>query len=85
MSSKRETTEAIREALVAHINTHHEPGEGDVVTDLVVVAGWINIHGDEQGSGVHIVSAEGTPSYTAHGLLATASGAFAASRDEDTP
>lgn len=81
MAGQRETLSAIHDAVVAHVQAHHNLDEGDIVTDFVVVAGWINPMGDEQGDGVHIITSDSTPGYTGRGLLATASDIYSAGHE----
>lgn len=83
MASQCETLAAIHDAVVAHIQAHHGPDDGDIVTDFVVVAGWINVVGDEQEDGVHIITSE-SPGYTSRGLIAKADDIYAINHEHHT-
>lgn len=61
--------ERVRQALVDYINAFGGAEDGDLVTDFVVVAGWVNVK--DETDGVHI-AASNSPGYTLRGLLAQA-------------
>lgn len=69
--NKEQLGEAIRE----YVREHHYIAENEVVTDYVVIAGWVDPSKEEDADdadGVHIITSQRSPGYTGRGLLATA-------------
>lgn len=65
------STDKLRAAIVEYCQDEFDIDPGDIVTDFVVVAGWINLTA-EQHDGILIACSDGTPGYTQTGLLKSA-------------
>lgn len=62
-------TDQIREAIAAYVTENEHKCEGELLTDFVVVAGYV---GADDENGVFLIPSDGTPGYTARGLVQTA-------------